>query len=563
MLNPEAQAKKDIDLLIKKSFEKALSEGLFSDGDIAFPEIGIPKEKSHGDFASSFAMASSKSLKMPPRPVADIIVKNMELPCGYIGRAEIAGPGFINFFLSENYLTDAVAAILGQKENFGRTDFGQAKKVMVEFVSANPTGPMHMGNARGGALGDCLSAVLDWSGHDVTREFYINDFGNQIEKFYLSLNARYIQALLGEDAAIFPEDGYHGDDIKERANEVIALYGDKYLNAQDDEKRDALVGYALKKNIELLKSDLTDYRIDFDVWFHESSLYESGEVDAVLDLLEKNGHVYELDGAKWLRLTDLGCEKDEVLVRSNGFKTYMAADIAYHYNKFVTRGYLKAINVWGADHHGHVARMKAAMDAVGLNGGDLDVVLMQMVNIVQDGEAVRMSKRSGNAITLKDLIDEIGVDAARFFFCMRASNTHLDFDLNLAVEQSSQNPVFYVQYAHARICSVLRLMGIDENIFFIPDSSALFFTAPEEIELIKYLARLPEEIIAAAKNYEPERITRFALESAALFHKFYNSCRINADDENVKISRTALTIAVKQILANCFSILKIDAPEKM
>ena len=563
MLNPEAQVKNEIDLLIKRSYEKAVNEGLFPDGDVAFPEIEIPKDKSHGDFASSFAMVSSKSLKMPPRNIADIIVKNMDMSGGYISRAEIAGPGFINFFLSEKYLSDAVSAILSQKESFGRTDYGQAKKVMVEFVSANPTGPLHMGNARGGALGDSLASVLDWSGHDVTREFYINDSGNQIENFYLSLNARYVQALLGEDAIEFPENGYHGDDIKERANEFIALYGDKYLNAPEDKKRDALVGYALGKNIEYLKTDLAEYRIDFDEWFPESSLYESGEVDKVLEILDKNRYIYELDGAKWLRLTDFGCEKDEVLVRSNGFKTYMAADIAYHYNKFVTRGYAKAINVWGADHHGHVARMKAAMDAIGLNGDDLDIVLMQMVNLVRNGETVRMSKRSGKAITLKDLIDEIGVDAARFFFCLRASGTHLDFDLDLAVEQSSQNPVFYVQYAHARICSVLSLMGLDAGSFEMPDPSAFCYTEPEEMELIKHLVRLPEEIIAAAKNYEPERVARFALESAALFHKFYNSCRINAGDEDAKTSRTALTIAVKQILANCFSILKIDAPEKM
>ena len=525
--------------------------------------VEIPGDRAHGDLSANAAMVSARAFRLPPRRIAEIIEKHLVLEGTFFEKAEVAGPGFLNFFLSPAFYAAVVADVLEQGDRYGRSDFGQGKKVMVEFVSANPTGPMHMGNARGGALGDCLAAVLDAAGYDVWREFYVNDAGNQIEKFGVSLEARYIQHLKGEDAAELPEDAYHGDDIREHAANFAALYGDKYLDVPAEERRAALVKYALPLNIERMHRDLEKYRITYDRWFLESSLHESGEVKGVVDLLAEKGLTYEKDGAVWYKASENGGEKDEVLIRANGNPTYFAADIAYHRNKFA-RGFDTCIDVWGADHHGHVARMKGAMDAVGLDGNKLQVVLIQLVRLMQGGEVVRMSKRSGKAIQLSDLLDEVPVDAARFFFNMREANTRMDFDLDLAVEQSSSHPVYYVQYAHARICSIFKNLAADGVAPRACKTEELaLLTAPEEKELIRHLATYTEEIVTAAKTYEPARITRYCLELATLFHKFYNTCRVKGEEESRMQARLALCAATRNTLKNALTLLKIDAPETM
>ena len=525
--------------------------------------VEIPGDRAHGDLSANAAMVSARAFRLPPRKIAEIIEEHLVLEGTFFEKAEVAGPGFLNFFLSPAFYAAVVADVLEQGDRYGRSDFGQGKKVMVEFVSANPTGPMHMGNARGGALGDCLAAVLDAAGYDVWREFYVNDAGNQIEKFGLSLEVRYIQNRKGEDAAELPEDAYHGDDIKEHAAGFAALYGDKYLDVPAEERRAALVRYALPLNIERMHRDLEKYRITYDRWFLESSLHESGEVKDVVDLLTGKGLTYEKDGAVWYKASENGGEKDEVLIRANGNPTYFAADIAYHRNKFA-RGFDTCIDVWGADHHGHVARMKGAMDAVGLDGSKLQVVLIQLVRLMQGGEVVRMSKRSGKAIQLSDLLDEVPVDAARFFFNMREANTRMDFDLDLAVEQSSSNPVYYVQYAHARICSIFKNLAADGIAPHACEAAELArLTAPEEKELIRHLAAYTEEIVTAAKTYEPARITRYCLELATLFHKFYNTCRVKGEEDSLMQARLALCSATRNTLKNALTLLKIDAPESM
>ncbi|MBR5152222.1 MAG: arginine--tRNA ligase [Clostridia bacterium] len=525
--------------------------------------LEVPKDKQHGDFACNIAMVLAKALHMAPRAIADAIQARIALG-GDIAKVEVAGAGFINFYLTANWLYETLLQIETQGENYGRIDMGKGKKVMVEFVSANPTGPMHMGNARGGALGDCLAAVLDFAGYEVTREFYINDAGNQIEKFGNSLNARYLQQLKGEDAVEFPEDGYHGDDIKEHAKAFIAIHGDKHLNLSEQERKQALVDYALEKNITALKEDLERYRIVYDVWFRESTLHESGAVKDAIETLKNNGFTYEKEGAVWLNCEKMGLEKDEVLVRNNGIPTYFAADIAYHMNKLKTRGYDWAINIWGADHHGHVARMKKALDAVGGDGDCLDVVLMQLVRLMRDGEVVRMSKRTGKAITLSDLLEDISVDAARFFFNMRSAGSHLDFDLNLATQQSSDNPVYYVQYAHARICSILRLLS-EEGVSVLPycEIHADCLKEEAELELLKKLSDLPGEVEAAAKALEPARMTRYVMDLAATFHTFYTACRVKVEDKDLMNARLKLIDATRIVIKGVLTMLKISAPEKM
>ena len=523
----------------------------------------MPKDKQHGDFACNIAMILAKSLHMAPRAIAqtlcDRIQRNRD-----IERVEVAGAGFINFYLSSAWLYETMRQIEAEQENYGKVDIGHGKKVMVEFVSANPTGPMHMGNARGGALGDCLASVLEYAGYDVSREFYINDAGNQIEKFGNSLNARYIQELQGEDAIAFPEDGYHGDDIREHAKAFIAIHGDRYLQASEKERKAALVDYALEKNITALQEDLGKYRIHYDVWFRESTLHESGAVQDAIALLTKKGYTYEEDGALWLNCEKMGLEKNEVLVRQNGIPTYFAADIAYHINKLTTRGFDWAINIWGADHHGHVARMKKALDAAGVNGNRLDVVLMQLVRLMRDGEVVRMSKRTGKAITLSDLLEDISVDAARFFFNMRSAGSHLDFDLTLAAEQSNENPAFYVQYAHARICSILRLLE-EEGVKVLPfdEVKTALLTDESELALLKKLADLPDEIASAAKALEPARLTRYVMDLAAAFHTFYTACRVRTEDCDLMNARLKLIDSTRIVLKGVLSMLKITAPEKM
>ena len=557
--NRIADAQKQLDTLIRTAYAKA-----FPDKEMRDFIIEIPKDTSHGDFASNAAMVNAKNAGKAPRDIAAALLENMDFAGSYFVSAETAGPGFLNFRLGQNWFSDAVQSVLDCGADYGRSDYGQGKKVMVEFVSANPTGPMHMGNARGGAIGDCLASALDFAGYEVCREFYINDAGNQIVKFGKSLEARYLQLYLGENAVEFPEDGYQGEDIKVRAKEFADLHGDKYVNAPSEERTQALIDYALPANVEGLRRDLEKYRIQYDVWFSEKSLHESGAVMDVVKLLADRGMTYEKDGAIWYKATEFGAEKDEVLGRANGIPTYFTADIAYHYNKFAVRGFDRVIDVWGADHHGHVARMKGSMDAVGLDGSKLDVVLMQLVRLMKDGQPFKMSKRTGKAITLTDLLEEIPIDAARFFFNMREPNSTLDFDLDLAVEETSQNPVYYVQYAHARICSILKNLaaeGISPRAVTAAELDLL--ATGEEKELIRKLATLPEEIIGAAKNYDPARLTHYVIDIATLFHKFYNACRVKGEEESLMQARLALCIATRTVIENVLGLLKITAPESM
>ncbi len=551
---------------IESAFEAAIADGEFESTDVNVKEmikLEVPKDKQHGDFACNIAMMLAKALRKAPRQIAEAVVSRIATDED-VKKVEVAGAGFINFYLTPNWLYKTMEEIEKQGKDYGKIDIGKGKKVMVEFVSANPTGPMHMGNARGGALGDCLASVLEYAGYDVTREFYVNDAGNQIEKFGNSLNARYIQALKGEDAIEFPEDGYHGDDIKEHAKAFIEINGDKYLEASEEERKAALVDYALEKNVEALKTDLEKYRIYYDIWFRESKLHESGEVMDAIKQLTDNGYTYEEEGAVWLNCEKMGLEKNEVLIRKNGIPTYFAADIAYHMNKLKTREYDWAINVWGADHHGHVARMKKALDAVNINSDRLDIVLMQLVRLMQDGEVVRMSKRTGKAITLSDLLEEISIDAARFFFNMRSAGSHLNFDLTLAAEQSNDNPVFYVQYAHARICSIIRLLEEDgiKPVSYAEIKPELL-TDETELALLKRLADLPEEIRSAAEALEPAGITRYIMELATDFHSFYNSCRVKGEDKELTKARLKLIDSVRIVMGGILGMLKITAPEKM
>lgn len=524
--------------------------------------VEIPGDRAHGDLAANAAMVSARAFRQAPRKIAETLLAHLDLTGTYLERAEVAGPGFLNFFLAPAFYAAVVADVNAQGADYGRSDYGKGKKILVEFVSANPTGPMHIGNARGGALGDGLASVLDWAGYTVGREFYINDAGNQINKFGLSLELRYLQ--LYKEGIEMPEDSYHGQDIIDHAKAFAAIYGDKYVDASQEERRKALVDYALPLNIAGLERDLLKYRIRYDNWFRESTLHENGEARRVVELLTQRGHTYESDGAVWFRATDFGADKDFVLVRSNGFLTYVVPDIAYHYNKLVTRGYDKAIDVLGADHHGYVPRLKAALEALGIDPGRLDVVLMQMVRLIRDGEVVKASKRSGKAITLVTLLDEIPIDAARFFFNMRQANTQMDFELDLAVEQTSQNPVYYVQYAHARICSIFKKLeeeGVAPRTCTLQELELL--QAPEEKELIRHLAAFPGEIVEAAKEYDPSRITRYCMELATLFHKFYNGCRVMVEQEGLMQARISLCGATRTTLRNALELLKITAPESM
>lgn len=561
MQGPYSRAKEEVKNLISEAINTAIEAGTLPSGMISEYNIERPADTLHGDFATNVALASARTFRKAPPIIAQEIVKLIRLEGSSFEKVEIAGPGFINFYLKPSWFSKVIFEVLAEKENFGKTSFGKGEKVNVEFVSANPTGPMHMGNARGGALGDVLASCMSWAGYNVEREFYVNDAGNQIAKFGHSLSARYLQHFKGEDAIEFPEDGYHGADIKERAEEYIALYGDKLLNFDEDTRSDELVKFALPKNIEKMKQDLAKYRINYDTWFLESTLHESGAITNTIEKLRKSDLTYEKDGALWLK-TPGEEEKDEVLVRANGIPTYFAADIAYHMNKFATRGFDRAINIWGADHHGHVARLKSALDAVGLDGSKLDIVLMQLVRLTKDGELVKMSKRTGNAISLTDLLDEIPIDAARFFFNMREPASALDFDLGLAVKEDSDNPVYYVQYAHARICSIVKNI-LAENIKIVENPDLSVLINDNEIDLIRELASFPEEIILSAKNYDPARMTHYAVELANSFHRFYNACRVKNDDEDLMQARLALCLATKQVLENVLTILNITAPEVM
>lgn len=558
-----AQATRDLRQIILDALGRAVAEKALPMEPAPDFTIETPADPSHGDFATNVAMVSAKAFHMAPRKIAEALSPYFEFSGTYFEKFEIAGPGFINFFLSPRFYAAVLQDIEALQDGYGRSDFGKGKKINVEFVSANPTGPMHMGNARGGALGDCLAAVLDAAGYQVSREFYINDAGNQIDKFALSLDIRYQQIFKGEEAVPMPDDCYQGADILERAQEFAGLNGDGYLEKSQEERQKALVDFALPKNIAKMQSDLKKYRIEYDTWFHESVLHNDGEIQDTLKILTEKGMTYELDGALWYKATDFGAEKDEVLVRKNGNPTYFAADIAYHRNKF-QRGFDRCIDIWGADHHGHVARMKGAMNAVGLDGSKLDVVLMQLVKLVRNGEIVRMSKRTGKAIQLADLLDEVPVDAARFLFNMREANSQMEFDLDLAVQQDAQNPVYYVQYAHARICSILKALEKDGVVKrACSEEELLLLVQPEELSLIRHLAAYTGEVVSAAKDYDPARITRYVIDLANLFHKFYNACRVKGEEDSLCQARLTLCVAVKTVIHNVLTMFKISAPESM
>ena len=575
------QATDQLHTLIVDALGKAVAEGEISSEPIPAFNIEVPANRDNGDYSSNIAFVCAKVFRCAPRKIADLVAKYIELDGTYFADCSVAGAGFVNFTLSKDFYADILVDVKTLGKDYGRSDYGNGKKINVEFVSANPTGPMHMGNARGGALGDCLAAVLDMAGYEVEREFYINDAGNQIEKFGLSLDIRYQQIFKGEDAVELPEDSYHGEDIKERAQQFAQVYGDEYINKSEDERRKALVEFALPKNIDNMKANMAKYRIEYDTWFKESQLHDSGAVKEVIDYLTNKGLTYEKDGAVWYNNIKVQTEmltrqgksqediekldlKDDVLIRQNGNPTYFAADIAYHKNKLVTRGFDKAIDVWGADHHGHVARMKGVLEALDLDADRLDVILMQLVRLTRDGEVVRMSKRTGKAITLVDLLEDIPVDAVRFLFNMREPGSQMDFDLDLAVEQSSQNPVYYCQYANARIHSILRKVEADGvTVRDCTKDELKLLTAPEEIELIRHLASLTDEIVNSAKNYDPAKITRYCIDLATLFHKFYNACRVTVEDESLMQARLYLCNCVMSVITNILTMFRIDTPESM
>ena len=570
-----AKAVESLKSAITNAINKAIENG-------ELPKAEIPEfitDTTHGDFATNAAMAGAKSFRMPPFKIAQAITANLDLSNTVCERFETAGPGFINFFLGSDFYSGVVEEILSNPEDYGKSDFGKGENVMVEFVSANPTGPMHMGNARGGALGDCLAAVLDKAGYNAYREFYVNDAGNQIEKFGCSLEARYLQIFKGDEIE-FPEDGYQGADITDLANEYKDIYGDKLLDVSSEERRKALVDYALPKNIKKMQEDMAAYKITYDKWFFESELHKSGAVKEVIDILTSKGLTYEKEGAIWYKNKEVLTQKflkegksqkyidnlelkDDVLVRKNGNPTYFAADIAYHKNKF-DRGFTTLIDIWGADHHGHVMRMKGAMDAVGYDGSKLNVVLMQLVKLVKGGELVKMSKRTGKAIQLRDLLEEVPVDSARFLFNTREANTQMDFDLDLAVTQDNQNPVYYVQYAHARICSIFKALAKDGIAPRKCTSEELaLLTTSEEKELISHLALYSSEIVSAAKDYDPTKITRYVTKTATLFHKFYNACRVKGEDESLMQARLALCDCTRAVIKNVLTMFNISCPDSM
>lgn len=555
------KVKQDIRETVLSAAGRCVADGTFDPVPLPDFKIEVPADRDHGDFAVNAAMVWAKALHKAPRAIAEQLVNNMA-PGGYISRVEIAGPGFMNLYLSDRFYSDIVLDVLARGDAYGRSDHGKEKTVLVEFVSANPTGPMHIGNARGGALGDTIAAAYDWAGYAVKREFYVNDAGNQINKFKISLEARYLQ--LFDSSVEIPEDAYLGEDIIAHAKAFAAIHGDAYMKKSAEERRDALCDFALPKNIAKLKSDLKKYRIEYDRWYLESDLHNSGAVADIIERLKASGYTYEQEGALWLKSTAFGDEKDRVLLRANGVPTYLVPDIAYHYDKLVTRNFDLAIDVLGADHHGYIARMMAALTALGVDASRLKIVIMQMVRLVKNGETYKLSKRSGKAVTLETLLDEVPIDAARYVFNSKEPNTHLEFDLDLAVEQSSQNPVYYVQYAHARICSILRNLEADGIRPVACTAEQLDqLNAPEERELIRHLSALPATIVSAAEGFDPALITRYAYDLATLFHRFYNSCRVKGEPEGLMQARLNLCVAAKTVIANVLRLLKIDAPSEM
>lgn len=542
---------------IKNAALSAIAKGTIKEGELPEVLLEVPPQKEFGDFASNFAMQSARTLKCNPRMVAQAVIDNLD--CAYVEKAEIAGPGFINFYLKDNWLSDMFSHIVEAGENYGNLTAPGDEKIQIEYVSANPTGPLHVGHGRGAAVGSSLANLMKAAGYNVTREYYINDAGNQINNLAASVNARYLEAF-GIDVE-FPENGYHGHDIIDTAERIKRIYGDKFLHMDEEKRIEEFRTIALKEKLAALKEDLEAFNVTYDVWFSEQTLHDGNKIKEACDYLTERGYMYEKDGALWLKATEYGDDKDRVVIRDNGVPTYFAADIAYHRNKF-ERGFDRVINLWGADHHGYIARMKAAVGALGYNPDQLEVLILQMVSLYRNGELVKMSKRTGQSVTLNELIEEVGTDAARFFFVMRSIDSQLDFDLTLATEKSNENPVYYIQYAHARICSIFRQLkeaGIEEAAS--ADYSLL--TEPTETELIKKLGEYPELIAAAAKERAVHRVAHYVHELAGLFHSFYNQCRILGVDPELQQARIKLVKATQHVLRHALGILGVSAPERM
>ncbi|CAH1226167.1 Arginine--tRNA ligase [Paenibacillus auburnensis] len=538
-----------------------LSAGLVTQEELPAIVLEVPKDKAHGDLATNAAMQLTKIAKRNPRQIAEAIIEHLDTAAAMIEKAEIAGPGFINFTLSKSYLYPVIALVAEQGDNYGRIEAGKGQKVEVEFVSANPTGSLHLGHARGAAVGDALCNVLDFAGYQVTREYYINDAGNQVNNLCKSIETRYLQEL-GQPAEM-PEDGYHGEDIKGFAKELVAEKGDALLEMTPGDRAAFFRTYGLTKELDKIKRDLGRFRVNFDIWFSETSLYENGQVLRSLDELRDRGEVYEQDGATWLQTTKYGDDKDRVLIKNDGTYTYLTPDIAYHSDKY-SRGYDKMINIWGADHHGYIPRMKAAMSALGNDSEKLVVLIAQMVSLFQNGEKVKMSKRTGKAVTMEDLMEEVGLDAIRYFFTMRSMDSHLDFDMDLAISTSNENPVFYVQYAHARICSIFR--QAEEQGITVPAVSEIDFaklTAVHEYDLLRKIGELPAEITVAAESYAPHRLIRYVYDLAALFHSYYKAERVITEDAAQTVARLALLGAARTTIANVLRLVGVTAPDRM
>lgn len=541
---------------IKDAVVKA---GLAAEEQIPDVILEIPKEKSHGDYSTNMAMQLARVAKKAPRVIAEELIASFDSSKASIEKIEIAGPGFINFYMNNAYLTDLIPAVLGAGDQYGETTVGNNQKIQVEFVSANPTGDLHLGHARGAAVGDSLCNILDKAGYDVSREYYINDAGNQINNLALSVEARYFQAL-GLDKEM-PADGYHGEDIIGIGKKLAEEHGDKYVNADEKERFDFFREYGLKYEMAKLKQDLEDFRVPFDVWYSETSLYHNGKIDTALQALKDNGHIYEEEGATWFRSTTFGDDKDRVLIKNDGSYTYLTPDIAYHKDK-LERGFEKLINIWGADHHGYIPRMKAAIQALGYDRDALEVEIIQLVHLYKNGEKMKMSKRTGKAVTMRDLVEEVGLDATRYFFAMRSADTHLDFDLDLAVSQSNENPVYYAQYAHARISSILR-QGEEQGMSAEAADYSLI-SAEKEIDVLKKIGEFPQAVGEAAQKRMPHRITNYIYELASSFHSFYNAEKVlDAENPERTKARLALIKAVQTTLKNSLKLIGVSAPEKM
>lgn len=537
-----------------------LKAGLAAEEQIPDVVLEIPKEKAHGDYSTNMAMQLARVAKRAPRAIAEELIAHFDRSKASIEKIELAGPGFINFYMNNSYLTDLIPTILNAGEKYGETTVGGGQKVQVEFVSANPTGDLHLGHARGAAVGDSLCNILAKAGYNVSREYYINDAGNQINNLAKSLEARYFQALGMEKE--MPEDGYHGADIIEIGKRLAAESGDKYVKMDEKERFELFRQYGLDEEMAKLKRDLEDFRVGFDVWFSETSLYQNGKIDEALDALRATGYIYEQDGATWLRSTDFGDDKDRVLIKQDGSYTYLTPDIAYHKDK-LDRGFEKLINIWGADHHGYIPRMRAAIQALGYDRDALEVEIIQLVHLYKNGEKMKMSKRTGKAVTMRDLVDEVGLDATRYFFAMRSSDTHLDFDLDLAVSESNENPVYYAQYAHARISSILR-QGEEQGVTVDAGVDLSGIDSEKEIDLLKKLGEFPQAVSEAALKRVPHRITNYIFELASTFHSFYNAAKVlDSDNPERTKARLALVKAVQITMKNALLLIGVSAPEKM